>query len=101
MFAPEARQNVYGGRQSGLPRLSPFRCSWIDAQFFDNKVAGLHILGSNNFTFEATFGPYEDEDGSQGNVGSLDGQQPIEVIVESSNLVTFTDVRVRSANGES
>ena len=35
-----------------------------------------------------------------GYVGSVDGQQPIEVIVESSQRVTFQDMDVRSANGE-
>ena len=72
---------------------------FLDSQFYDNGVAGLHVSGSNNFTFEATFDGYEDN--SIGNVGSLDGQQPIEVIIESSNLVKFTDMRVQSANGES
>lgn len=61
-------------------------------------------MGSNNFTFEATIGdecfglncPLEGE----GRVGSLDGQQPIEVIVESSTLVKFQDMKVISTNGE-
>lgn len=54
--------------------------------------------GSNNFMFEATIGdecygscPLEGE----GNLGSTDGQQPIELIVED-----FTDVKVQSINGE-
>ena len=81
---------------------SGIRLLWVSihVQMYDNGIAGLHVMGSNNFTFEATV-RNEEEDSSQGSVGSLDGQQPIEVIVESSNLVTFTDVRVRSANGES
>ena len=55
-------------------------------------------MGSTNFTFEATIGPGEDE--GEGYVGSLDGQQPIEVIVESSTSVIFEDMSVRSTNGE-
>lgn len=67
-------------------------------QIYDNGVAGLHIVDSNNFTFEATSNPiYE---GAQGNVGSLNGQQPIEVIVEGSSLINFQAMRVRSVNGE-
>ncbi|CAM9225071.1 unnamed protein product [Ectocarpus fasciculatus] len=65
--------------------------------FYDNGVAGLHIMGSNNFTFEATIDDYEGAEG-EGNVGSLDGQQPIEVIVEGSSLVTFQDMKVTSVN---
>lgn len=69
-------------------------------QFYDNGVAGLHITGTNNFTFEATTSGADGAEG-EGNVGSLDGQQPIEVIIEDSSLVTFQDMRVESANGES
>ncbi|CAM9430682.1 unnamed protein product, partial [Ectocarpus sp. 13 AM-2016] len=65
--------------------------------FYDNAVAGLHIMGSNNFTFEATIDSEEDSEG-QGNVGSVDGKQPIEVIVETSSLVKFQDMRVQSVN---
>lgn len=65
---------------------------------YDNGVAGIHITGSNNFTFEATIG--SDETEGEGNVGRTAGQQPIEVIVESSSLVTFQDMRVSSDNGE-
>ncbi|CAM9933566.1 unnamed protein product [Pylaiella littoralis] len=63
---------------------------------YDNGVAGLHIMNSNNFTFEATIA----SEGSvgAGNVGSLDGQQPIEIIIENSSLVTFQDMRVQSVN---
>lgn len=73
-------------------------------QVSDNGVAGLHIVGSKNFTFEATIGdecygnrcPLEGE----GRVGSLDGQQLMEVIVERSTLVKFQDMKVLSVNGE-
>eukprot|EP00903_Cladosiphon_okamuranus_P020463 g18782.t1 len=63
---------------------------------YDNGVAGIHIMGSNNFTFEATAENYEDE--GEGNVGSLDGQQPIEIIIENSSLLKFEQMRVRSLN---
>lgn len=56
-------------------------------------------MGSNNFTFEATVDSPGDV--GEGNVGSLDGQQPIEVIVERSSLLKFQDMRVQSLNGES
>ncbi|CAM9160433.1 unnamed protein product [Ectocarpus sp. 4 AP-2014] len=65
--------------------------------FYENAVAGLHIMGSNNFTFEATIDSEEGSEG-EGNVGSVDGQQPIEVIVEASSLVKFQDMRVQSVN---
>ncbi|CAM9236986.1 unnamed protein product, partial [Sphacelaria rigidula] len=67
---------------------------------YDNGVAGIHIIASNNFTFEATITSEDDESfpEGEGNVGSLDGQQPIEVIVESSSLVTFQDMKVTSKN---
>lgn len=65
---------------------------------YDNGVAGIHISGSNNFTFEATIGSSYPE--GEGLVGSIDGQQPIEVIVESSSLVTFQDMKISSDNGE-
>ena len=65
---------------------------------WDNGVAGIRISGSNNFTFEATFADYSSE--GAGFVGSTDDQQPIEVIVESSSLVTFHNMSVRSTNGE-
>lgn len=72
---------------------------------YDNGVAGIHIMGSNNFTFEATIADEcWGEDcvlEGEGNVGSLDGQQPIEVIVETSTDVKFQDMRVESDNGES
>ncbi|CAM9252697.1 unnamed protein product, partial [Ectocarpus sp. 12 AP-2014] len=68
----------------------------------DNGVAGIHVSGSNNFTFEATIADKcWGEDcvlEGEGNVGSLDGQQPIEVIVESSTLVKFQDMKVQSVN---
>ena len=66
---------------------------------WDNGVAGIRILGSNNFTFEATFNNEYSSEG-EGYVGSTDGQQPIEVILESSSLVTFHNMSVRSTNGE-
>lgn len=66
-------------------------------QIYDNGVAGIHIVGSNNFTFEATVDSEGDE--GEGNVGSLDGQQPIEIIIESSSLLKFEDMRVQSLNG--
>ena len=72
---------------------------------YDNGVAGIHIIGSNNFTFEATIVGddcvYVCELEGEGNVGSLDGQQPIEIIIESSSLVTFQDMKVQSFNGQS
>ena len=82
-----------------------FLCCLLCEQIYDNGVAGMHIMRSNNFTFEATIGDecYGDPctlGEGEGNVGSLDGQQPIEVIVEDSTLVTFQDMRVRSVNGE-
>ena len=75
------------------------------AQVYDNGVAGIHITGSNNFTFEATIDSecYGDPcvlEG-EGYVGNLDGQQPIEIIIESSSLVTFQDMKVQSVNGQS
>ena len=70
----------------------------IPLQFFDNGEAGIHITGSTNFTFEATFGDEYDE--GEGYVGSVEGPQPIEVVVESSSLITFQDMSVRSANSE-
>ena len=71
------------------------------SQVWDNGVAAIRIVGSNNFTFEATF-VNDDEffPEGEGYVGSTDGQQPIEVIVESSSLVTFDHMSVRSTNGE-
>ena len=74
---------------------------------YDNGVAGIHVMGSNNFTFEATIAPADECYGDpcvvegEGNVGSLDGQQPIEVIIETSTDVKFTDMRVQSVNGKS
>ncbi|CAM9941298.1 unnamed protein product, partial [Ectocarpus fasciculatus] len=69
---------------------------------YDNGVAGIHVSASNNFTFEATIADECWGDDcvieGEGNVGSLDGQQPIEVIVESSTLVKFQDMKVQSVN---
>ncbi|CAN0451696.1 unnamed protein product [Ectocarpus sp. 12 AP-2014] len=69
---------------------------------YDNGVAGIHVSSSNNFTFEATIADQcWGEDcvlEGEGNVGSLDGQQLIEVIVESSTLVKFQDMKVQSVN---
>ena len=71
---------------------------FLPTQIYDNGGAGIHIMGSTNFKFDATIGDENDE--GDGYVGSLDGQQPIEVIVESSTRVIFQDMSVRSANGE-
>jgi len=95
-----ASKIVYGGTTAQCTcrtRVFSFR------QVADNGVAGIHIMGSNNFTFEATiddqcFGVDCVLEG-EGRVGSLDGQQPIEVIVESSTNIKFKDMRVLSANG--
>ena len=57
----------------------------------------MQITGSNNFNFDGTLGP--EETVGQGNVGTTDGQQPIEIIIESSALLTFNDMRVQSSNG--
>ncbi|CAM9688722.1 unnamed protein product [Scytosiphon promiscuus] len=70
---------------------------WIRRHtLYENGVAGIHITGSNNVTFDAAMGP--ESTLGQGNVGSTSGQQPIEIIVESSTLVTFNDLRVSSSN---
>lgn len=72
------------------------------SKIYNNGVAGLHITGSQNVTFEATVGEGGNDSNStlgEGNVGSLDGEQPIEIIVDSSTFVTFTDMRVTSPNG--
>ncbi len=72
-----------------------------DVQFYGNGVAGLHIMGSNNFTFEATYSDdWTEEDNSKGGVGNLDWPQPIEIVIEGSSLLTFTDMRVMSDNGK-
>eukprot|EP00903_Cladosiphon_okamuranus_P018636 g17153.t1 len=67
---------------------------------YDNLVAGIRIEGSNNFTFAATldegFNFREDEE--NGNVGSLDGPQPIDVIVEGSTDVKFVKTQFNSIN---
>lgn len=65
---------------------------------YDNGVAGIHITDSTNFFFEATTGRGRPE--GEGLVGSIDGQQPIEIIVESSSLITFQDMKVISTNGK-
>ena len=80
----------------GTPTYSPDR--WHSSQIYDNGVAGIHIVDTTDFTFEATFDTGSER--GDGYVGSVDGQQPIEVIVESSQRVTFQDMDVRSANGE-
>lgn len=67
-------------------------------QLYENGVAGIHIMGTTNFTFDATIG--EESSSGEGNVGTMDGQQPIEVIIEDSTLVTFNDLRVQSSNGK-
>ena len=71
-------------------------------QIFDNAVAGIRIAGSNNFTFAATLdeGSNFREDEENGNVGSLDGPQPIDVIVDTSTDVKFIKTQVNSVNGE-
>ncbi|CAN0133967.1 unnamed protein product [Scytosiphon promiscuus] len=53
----------------------------------DNGVAGIHIMGSHNFTFQEASA--YDDDGGQGGVGSYDSPQLIDVIIESSSLVQF------------
>ncbi|CAM9160508.1 unnamed protein product [Ectocarpus sp. 4 AP-2014] len=63
---------------------------------YENGVAGIHVMGTNNFTFDATIG--DESTVGEGNVGNLDGQQPIDVVIESSTLVTFNDLRVQSSN---
>ena len=70
-------------------------------QLYENGVAGMHIIGSNNFTFDATVDPESTVESpvGEGNVGTTDGQQPIEIIIEGSALLTFNDLRVRSSNG--
>lgn len=73
-----------------------------DAQIYENGVAGIRITGSNNFTFAPTLDPGSNfrEDEENGNVGSLNGPQPIDVIVESSTLVSFAETQFNSLNGE-
>eukprot|EP00752_Nemacystus_decipiens_P013409 g11873.t1 len=63
-----------------------------------NGVAGIRIMASNNFTFEGPRSTSEPGDAGQAYVGSSDGPQPIELIVESSTLVAFNDVYFFSAN---
>lgn len=55
------------------------------------------IRDTRNVTFEATFGS---EFSGEGNVGSLDGQQPIEIVIEGSTILKFDHMRVTSSNGE-
>eukprot|EP00903_Cladosiphon_okamuranus_P010017 g9499.t1 len=65
----------------------------------ENGMAGIHIMASKKLTFVGPLSSNE-ESGSagQGFVGSQDGPQPIELIMESSTLVTFNDVYFLSAN---
>lgn len=86
---------AYDSRSHPFSRVDCVVCS---SQFYDNAVAGIHIVGSNNFTFEATIA--SDSFVGSGRVGTLDGQQPIEVVIETSSLVHFQDMAVFSANGE-
>lgn len=84
-----------------LHEVKHLRSLWLVhffAQIKNNGVAGIRLMGSTNFTFEATIGSEEAE--GEGNVGSLEGQQPIEVIIQSTSLAKFTDMRVESPNGE-
>lgn len=48
------------------------------------------------FTFAATLDPGSSfrENEENGNVGSLNGPQPIEIAVESSTLVSFVEMQV-------
>lgn len=64
----------------------------------DNGVAGIHLSSAYNFTFVAPRGS-DSGDWGQGLVGSSDGAQPLDVLIESSSLVTFTDALFESANG--
>ncbi|CAN0221443.1 unnamed protein product [Pylaiella littoralis] len=69
---------------------------------FDNGLAGIHIAGSTNFTFEATiadqcYGSNCILEG-EGGVGSVDGQQPVDILIEDSTDVKFQDMRVESVN---
>lgn len=68
-------------------------------QVEENGVVGVHLFNSNNFTF---VGPRGSESGStgQGFIGSTDGPQLLDVLLESSSLVTFNDVLFQSMNGE-
>lgn len=84
--------------RSTLPFLFHPNLWFLLTQLYENGVAGIHITGSTNFTFDATIGP--ESTSGEGNVGSIDGQQPIEVVVEGSTLVTFNDLRVQSSNSE-
>lgn len=56
------------------------------------------IKGSKNVTFEATYDTFAST--GEGNVGSLDGLQPLDVSVEGSTIVKFDHMRVTSSNGE-
>ena len=71
-------------------------------QIFENAVAGVRIAGSNNFTFAATLdeGSNFREQEENGNVGSLDGPQPIDVVVDTSTDVKFIKTQFNSVNGE-
>lgn len=67
-------------------------------QVFDNGEAGIVIRNTRNVTFEA---PFDDYSSGQGYVGSDDGQQPIDIIIEGeSTMITFDHMGVRSSNGE-
>lgn len=68
-------------------------------QVEENGVVGIHLFNSNNFTF---VGPRGSDSGStgQGFIGSTDGPQPLDVLLEGSSLVTFNDVLFQSVNGE-
>eukprot|EP00752_Nemacystus_decipiens_P014960 g13319.t1 len=67
---------------------------------YDNAVAGIRIAGSTNFTFASTLdeGSNFREDEENGNVGSLDGPQPIDVVVETSTDVKFIKTQINSVN---
>ena len=65
-------------------------------------MAGVRIAGSNNFTLAATLdeGSNFREGEMNGNVGSLDGPQPIDVVVDTSTDVKFIKTQFNSVNGE-
>lgn len=75
------------------------RAHFLGAQIEMNGVAGIHITGSNNFTFEGPRG-YDSGSSGQAYVGKSEGLQPVQVVIDSSTLVTFTDIGVFSDFGE-
>ncbi|CAM9345152.1 unnamed protein product [Pylaiella littoralis] len=63
----------------------------------ENGVAGIHLSNVNNFTFVGPRGSDSQWVG-QGFIGSDDGPQPLDVLIESSRIVTFNDVLFQSVN---